>query len=60
MSTPATSHPAAERVHSRQFTTSGTYVCRPLSTTREKRVSKKENVFVASRFVLPEHREASF
>ncbi len=24
---------------------------------REKRVSKKENVFVASRFVLPEHRE---
>ncbi|MGN7469910.1 YolD-like family protein [Brevibacillus sp. SAFN-007a] len=24
---------------------------------REKRVSKKENVFVSSRFVLPEHRE---
>ncbi|KZE47303.1 hypothetical protein AV540_19570 [Brevibacillus parabrevis] len=24
---------------------------------REKRVSKKENVFVASRFVLPEHRD---
>lgn len=24
---------------------------------REKRVSKKDNVFVASRFVLPEHRE---